>query len=192
MIPSEVACIILASGLSQRFGDTDKLSADLCGKPVISHVVDVAQKVGFGEIFLGSNLSTALGCTRVENDNPQAGQGYALRLGLRAARDAGWENCLVLLGDMPLVTASYVKKIVHKYKQKQSIISISESVRMPPVLFSLDAINRILSENHTQGARELFADLDHVTVEMTAESALDVDTPADLARVARIMKAREI
>lgn len=192
MNPSDVACIILASGLSRRYGGGDKLKADLCGKSVLSHVMDMASQVGFGEKFLVSNDASAAGFTQIRNDNPEAGQGYALRLGLRTAREAGWESCLILLGDMPVVKTTYLKKMILKYNKKQSIISVSESIRMPPALLSDGAANRILSEKPTDGARELFDSLDHITVEMDAESALDVDTPADLARVRDIMKAREI
>lgn len=192
MNPSDVACIILASGLSQRFGKADKLGADLCGKSVLSHVMEMADQVGFGEIFLVSNNADISRFTRIPNNSPEDGQGYALRLGLRTAKEAGWESCSIVLGDMPLVKTTYLESMILKCNKKQSVISIHESIRMPPALFSVEAVDRILSESTTDGARKLFDSIDHVTVELDAESALDVDTPADLARVQDIMRARDI
>jgi len=60
-----IACIVLASGLSERFGEPDKLSADLCGKPVLSYVLDTARAVGFGEIFCVSQTQSVDGMTRL-------------------------------------------------------------------------------------------------------------------------------
>lgn len=188
----DVACVILASGLSRRFGNADKLSAELCGKPVLSHVLETASRVGFGEIYVVTNRAVTCESIVIANENPEAGQGHALRLGLRAAQKSGWRNCLILLGDMPLVTDLYLKNMILKSNKKQSIVSISESIRMPPVLFLADAMEEILSQSSVQGARNLFDKFDPETVELMAEDALDVDTHEDLARVEQIMKARTI
>lgn len=192
MNPKDIACIILASGLSQRFGTQDKLEADLCGKPLVSHVIQMAKQVGFGEIFLVSNRSASENCVNVKNDNPEVGQGYALRLGLQAVRALGWEYSLVLLGDMPLVQAGYLKNMIRKNNKKQSSISWSESSRMPPALFFKDVMDEILRQKPLQGARDILDEFSLLTVDLPPECALDVDTPEDLPRVEKIMKARQI
>lgn len=192
MSAANIACVVLASGLSERFGAEDKLSADLCGKSVLSHVLKTASEVDFGEVFVVSQGQSALGYIRIENDKPELEQGHALRLGLAEARKSGWESCAIMLGDMPLVKPSYMKKLIKKYNNNQSIVSISESMRMPPAIFNAEAVDVILSQKTITGARGVFDLLQLVTLELDADTALDVDTPADLARVARIMKAREI
>lgn len=192
MNPADIACIILASGLSQRFGETDKLEADLCGKTILSHVIETAKQVGFGETYVVSNRSISDAHTLVKNGNPEAGQGHALRLGLETARKSYWEYCLILLGDMPLISSTYLKNMISKNIEKQSIISLCESIRMPPALFDREAIDKILSLEPSKGARDIFQKLNLQTVELLSEQALDVDTTEDLARVAKIMRARKI
>lgn len=195
MIAEKIACVVLASGLSSRFGEGDKLAADLCGHSMLSYVLRTAKAVGFGQVFCvvkQKAFQAGAGVTWIENDNPSAGQGHALRLGLRGARDLGWKNCVVMLGDMPLVSDAYLRNMISNYNKKQSIISISESYRLPPALFNSDAIDKILSQNSAMGARKIFDQLNLFTLPLDAEAALDVDTPADLARVENIMKARKI
>lgn len=184
-----MACVVLASGLSERFGSADKLSADLCGQSVLSHVLETANAAGFGEIFCVSKATASDELTWVENKYPQGGQGHALRLGLRAARESGWETCAVILGDMPLVSQAYLKKLIRKSNVNQSIISVSESIKMPPAIFNQDAIDMILSDTSSVGARILFEYLNLATVQLDTDSAQDVDTPEDLTRVTRMMKA---
>ena len=186
-----IACIVLASGLSERFGEPDKLSVDLCGKPVLSHVLDTAREVGFGEIFCVSQICCVDGVTCVKNDFPEYGQGHALKLGLVAARKSGWEVCTIMLGDMPLVTPSYLERLISKSHTNQCVVSLTGSIRQPPAIFNLTAIDLILSQEPVRGARDIFDRLNPVTLELEPDAARDVDTPADLASVARIMEARK-
>jgi len=188
---ANTACVVLASGLSERFGPPDKLAADLCGKSVLSRVLDIASGAGFGGIFLVSRIKAAGGISWVENKNPEAGQGHALRLGLSAAREKGWNKCAILLGDMPLVPVSHVKNLIEKSYNNQSVISFSESMRLPPAVFIAKDIDIILSQNSAFGARELFDRINPATVPLEKTAALDVDTPEDLARVVQIMEARK-
>jgi len=190
--PANVACVILASGLSERFGAADKLSADLCGKPVLAHVLDMAQAVGFGDIFCVSKAADIDSVELVKNDYPEYGQGHALRLGLAAVQKSGWEICVILLGDMPLVTSSYIKTLIGKIQENQCVVSSSESIRMPPAIFNAAAMDIILAQETALGARDLFDLLKPETLELDAFAAHDVDTPADLARVMQMMKARKI
>jgi len=182
----------LASGLSERFGELDKLSADVCGKPVLAHVLDTAGVVGFGDIFCVSKTGEVDGVTLVKNNHPEYGQGHALRLGLAAVRKSGWEICVILLGDMPLVTSSYIKTLIGKIQENQCVVSFSESIRMPPAIFNAAAMDIILSQETALGARDLFDLLKPEIIELDAFAAHDVDTPADLARVMQMMKARQI
>ncbi len=195
MTAKDIACVILASGLSRRFGEGDKLAADLCGHSLLSYVLRTAKAVGFGRIFCVVKpgvVTKEAGVTWIENNNSSAGQGHALRLGLRSARDLCWKNCAVMLGDMPLVSVVYLKNMISNYKKKQSVISTTESIRLPPAIFNSEAIDKILSQNSAIGARTIFDQLDFVTLPLNAEAAIDVDTPADLARVENLMKARTV
>jgi len=49
--PEDCALVILASGLSERFGKADKLMAEFRGKPLVQHAIDAADKLPFAERF---------------------------------------------------------------------------------------------------------------------------------------------
>lgn len=188
MTPADVACVVLASGSSQRFGKANKLEADLCGRPVLDHALDTVKAIGFGEIFIVSQGDCFADCGLVKNDRPERGQGYALRLGLQAAKSSGWKNVCVVLGDMPLVAVSHLKDLVDRMTLQQSVISQHDGQNMPPVGFHMKAINMVLAEKPESGGREVFDQFDFQTIRLSKEAALDVDTREDLARVAEIMK----
>jgi CTP:molybdopterin cytidylyltransferase MocA len=158
--------------------------------PVLSHVLNAAIGVDFGEIFVVSKTRVAEEISWVRNENPEFGQGHSLRLGLAAAQTSEWETCVVLLGDMPLISSSYINEFIQKSEFNQSIVSLNGSTRMPPALFTGEAIEMILSRKSALGARELFDVLDLITVKLDGHASRDVDTPEDLASVVRIMEAR--
>ena len=187
-----MACVVLASGLSERFGKTDKLCAELGGRPILSHVLDTAAELQFGELFCVSQTQGKEGVTWVTNENPKYGQGHALRLGLKAVQDSGWSSCILMLGDMPLVSARHLKKMIEKTEIKQMLVSICGTTRMPPALFKRPAIDMVLEESSAIGGQILFERLNPETVQLNPEDALDVDTPEDLVEVARILMSRKM
>lgn len=190
MRPRDLACVILASGLSERFGESDKLQSLLCGRPVLDYVLDTALALGFAEIYLVSQDAYFPGITSVKNDNPEKGQGHALRLGLAAMRAGGYENICILLGDMPLVEVSHIKSLIEQLTETHSVISTLGEQRMPPAAFERNAISKILAEDSTLGAKSVFKSLDLLTLPLTKVQALDVDTPEDLIRIEFEMRAR--
>lgn len=185
-----MACVVLASGLSERFGATDKLQADLRGKPLLQHTLDMVAAVAFGEVVLVSQSTLASGTTFVGNDNPEAGQGHALRLGIKAALEADWSHVMVVLGDMPLVTSAHIEAMIEAATPERALVSLAEGRRLPPVIFPKSAMKHILAQSSASGAKAIFDQLDPATLPMDPRSALDVDTPEDLARVAEMMKQR--
>jgi len=188
MKSADAACVVLASGLSQRFGETDKLMAELCGKPVLEHVLETVTFAGFGESFLVSQAKTQPGFSSVINTAPESGQGHALRLGIEAARDSGWDSIAIVLGDMPLITVSHLEMLIKELGAAQSVVSVFQGQMMPPAMFKGEAISLILADNSTIGARHLFRRLEPVCVTLKKEEA----TPVDLITVASIMEARKI
>lgn len=192
MKPSDIACIILASGISERFGEADKLSARLGDNTVLGTVIKTVESVQFGQVYVVSSNQKEGTFTWVKNNNPAKGQGHSLRLGLRRARDAGWENIVIALGDMPLVQSVNLVNLMAKVNIKQIVVSEYESVRMPPVYFGASVADKILARQSPIGAREIFNTLQPLTVPIDADSALDVDTPEDLDRVRNILAARKL
>ena len=91
---------------------------------------------------------------------------------------------------MPLVEPSHLWRMIEKIGGDHAVVSVVGDQKMPPAMFQGAAVTKILADRSSVGARTIFHRLNPVTVPFSAEAALDVDTPEDLARVAAIMKAR--
>ncbi|MDR2922516.1 MAG: nucleotidyltransferase family protein [Treponema sp.] len=84
--------ILLAAGLSSRFGGQNKLLAPFRGKPLARHTLDLVCGMGcFEKIFFvyadkaAASLADGLPVTVVYNPAPEKGQGESAWLGLMAA-----------------------------------------------------------------------------------------------------------
>jgi molybdenum cofactor cytidylyltransferase len=50
MRTERIAAVLLAAGMSTRFGEEDKLMADLRGKPVAAHTLETIASMAFAEL----------------------------------------------------------------------------------------------------------------------------------------------
>ena len=84
----DIALVILASGLSKRFGINNKLIASFKGKPLIQHIIDSCKPMNFGGRFaVIPSRSCALrdllldnDFTLIENDKPFLGRVHSIKL----------------------------------------------------------------------------------------------------------------
>ncbi len=185
MIEAErVALVLLAAGRSQRFGTADKLMAPYLGRPLGMHVVVALEAVPFCDrIAVVSETKLDLsGCGYrvVRNDDPAAGLGRSLRLGVEAACAGRAEAVLIALADMPRVTATHIHRLLDRAEGPDAIVASSDGVDpRPPALFGCNHLNALLKSEGDMGARELVKHGHHV-VTSPAELA-DIDTAEDLA-----------
>ena len=108
--------LVLASGLSRRFGPTDKLLAPLRGKPLVAHIAETIGALPFKrrvavcatDSEAVRTLFEAEGFDVVANPDPARGQASSLVLGLKALAAARPAAMLVCLGDMPFVSARHL------------------------------------------------------------------------------------
>ena len=104
---------VLAAGRGTRFGG-GKLEALCAGKPLGRWAVDAVAGAGLGPglIVTGpAGASFATGWTALINPQPEHGLGSSLAVAAQAALDGGAEALLVLLADMPLITADYLRTL---------------------------------------------------------------------------------
>lgn len=187
MIEAErVALVLLAAGRSERFGAQDKLMAPYLGRPLGMHVVVALEAVPFCEriaVTAGTALDLAgCGYRIIRNDDPSAGMGRSLRLGVEAACAGRAEAVLIALADMPRVTATHIYRLLDRAEGPDAIVASSDgTVPRPPALFGCDHFDALLGMHGDMGARELVRHGHHV-VTSPAELA-DVDTPEDLAKL---------
>ncbi|MEK9970486.1 MAG: NTP transferase domain-containing protein, partial [Ferrovibrio sp.] len=114
----KVATLILAAGLSSRFGDGHKLLAELDGKPVLRHVVEHAKASSANPLLLvtghrAEDVRAAAGpdITTVHNPSYAEGLASSLRAGL-SALPQGLDGVIVCLGDMPDVRPATFEALI--------------------------------------------------------------------------------
>ena len=176
---------VLAAGRATRFGG-DKLEAMCAGKPLGRWALDAVEAAGLkpGLIVTGpQGASFAEGWTRVLNPEPEAGLGSSLALAATLALTGGREALLVLLADMPLVTAAYLRAL--------AAAPAPAATRYPdghagvPVLLDRGLIGAAARLTGDRGAGPLLVEA--ALLDPPAGMLRDVDTAENLAKVERLL-----
>ena len=181
-----MACLVLASGLSQRFGEDNKLLADLKGQALLAYCLDTAQSVSFSQRFAltsddePAELARARGFEIIHNLTPEDGMGASLSFGVQRILDAGYDKACILLGDMPFVTASYIQKLIKSSNRSDITYSQNQGREMPPAIFRGGALRALVQLKGDKGAQSLdLSDFEIGHTELPDEMARDIDKPND-------------
>ncbi|MFN4095518.1 MAG: NTP transferase domain-containing protein [Sphingomonas sp.] len=187
MIRAErTALVLLAAGRSRRFGDVDKLTVPWLGRPLGLHVVVALEAVPFCT-RIGVVADTALdlascGYSVVTNDDPAAGLGRSLRLGVEVAQTSDPDAVVIALADMPRVTATQIYRLLDDADGSEAIVASSDGVvPRPPVLFGRAHFPALLAAQGDMGARDLVRRGHHIVV--PPAELIDIDTPEDLDKL---------
>lgn len=199
--------MVLAAGLGTRFagggGRGMKVLAPVDGRPLLGHVVACAAAAGLSPVIvvvgpeldadasIDATLAAPAGTDvrRVVNDRPEAGMGASLAVGLEALlADDGPAACVVLLGDQPGVDPDVVDAVTAAWRR--SGLPARAHYRdgaSHPVLLPRDLWAGLIAGAGAtdRGARPLLDTIEVVPVPVDGPAPLDVDEPADLARLDR-------
>ena len=191
-----IAAVVLAAGRSTRMGAANKLLADVGGRPMVRGVVEAALASKARPILVvtghqAPSVSTALGgldVTFVDNPDYAVGLSSSLKAGIRAV-PGDCEGALVLLGDMPRITAAHLDHLIAAFRAEPgSVISVPthDGRRGNPVLWPRAHFAQMLQLEGDAGAKRLLAA--HASevreVDLGTDAILaDVDTPQALAAV---------
>lgn len=181
-----VVLALLASGQSSRFGQADKLLADLDGMPVIHRAASACRNLTLTAKLCvtppGSRINLeALGFAHM--DNPDASEGMAASL-RRAAQWAQAQQAgalLVLLADMPFVTSGHLQAMLdlHAAQPGKPVFSCTPGGEpMPPALFPASQFHVLAGLTGDRGARHLAKDALMLTC--AASEMIDIDTEEEL------------
>ncbi len=184
----DVAGIILAAGSSTRMG-TNKLLMEFKGKPIIRHVAEAAclSKINSILVVTGPERHsvkaalTGLNVTFVHNENYMNGMAGSLKTGIACLSEKAL-GAIVLLGDMPLISAKTLNKIVESFKANQDSLAVIPSFdgkRGNPVLISRSLFEDVMKITGDKGARQLLDTLGNQAIELPLNDkgiSLDVDT----------------
>ena len=192
-----VGVVVLASGRATRFG-ANKLLEPLTGGTVLEGTlgcVPAGLPVCVVSCWPGvEELCEARCLSHVRPDGPD--QGDSVRAGVAFAAANGWDACVFLPGDQPLVgTGSVMGLLAASAAHRDACVRLSWRGRdASPVLFPARAYGALSRVRGDVGGASVLRgearDLPVVRVEATWPWELwDVDTPGDLARVRQLVEA---
>jgi len=189
-----IAALVLAAGRSSRMGGSNKMLTPVDGIPLALRATNAAlasraHSVTVVTGFDAENVEALVADPRVgivRNPDFAQGLGGSLRAGI-ASLPADSDGAVVLLADMPRISASHIDALIDAYASRNGIILPTYcGQRGNPVLWPRRWFTEMQGIQGDKGARELLgrhAD-DIVTLEMSDDAVLvDVDTPEDLERV---------
>ena len=181
--PGRVMLALLAAGQSRRFGDADKLSADVAGMPLALHAVAALRPIAFLNrvaIISGTSVDfTAHGYRLIANPAPEAGLSGSVRLAADAAQQMGATAVIMALADMPCITTAQVERLLSQAARPDDVIASTDGMRpSPPALFGAGQFAALGSLTGDEGARTLLRHARQIAAE--PGTLIDVDTPADL------------
>lgn len=179
-----IACI-LASGLSSRFGDQNKLLAKLNDKAIIKHVAQATISANFDRVYAVVNNDPALHKAVSEfkldliiNQRPEQGQSEAITLAAKQAIAVNAASMTIILGDMPFITIEHLTKLHAQTNSGRNVVSHNGKHSSPPVLFQSSLFESLTHLEGDHGALAILKTVTNVN-QLKANPALlrDIDTP---------------
>jgi molybdenum cofactor cytidylyltransferase len=199
--PAVIAVIVLAAGGSSRMGRS-KLLLEVEGESLLRRAARCAAEAAIGPaiVVLGAEAERArrelegLPCVAVEDSGlTSRGMNGSLAAGVRALPE-GVRGAVVLLADMPFVTAAHVRALAERHRATGAPLVVTRhgAALAPPVLYDEALLPELAAGGDGDGrGRELIrrhrerAEL----VDAPAAALEDVDLPADLSRVRARLRA---
>ncbi|WP_293844114.1 NTP transferase domain-containing protein [uncultured Parolsenella sp.] len=197
-----VGAAMLAAGHSVRYGK-NKLVEPLLGEPVVARAIDCVP-AGMPIVVVSATpevdaIADARGIERVRPDGfdedvgATLGQSASVRAAAAFARDAGWDACLFLPGDQPLVEHGSVTRMLGvSALRPEVLVRLSWRGRpASPVLFPSNFYEALSSVEGDAGGSSAVGEGDVcVSVEASLPWELwDIDTPDDLRRAREILES---
>jgi molybdenum cofactor guanylyltransferase len=200
-----VAAIVLAGGRAARFG-TDKLSVELDGEQLLERAIAAVARVAADVIVAGRSItrSTGVAVRSIEDRTPFAGPLAGLADALEVVRA---QRAIVIGGDMPAVVPEVLAAMLDRLVVGPHVEAVTlggprgaDGAPIPrqvlPLAIEVDAARAAARAATAAGERSLQRLLDRVlhaelpadawsVLDPDGKSLLDVDTVADLERMAR-------
>lgn len=212
-----VGCVIMASGLSRRFG-TNKLLADFCGQPMLCRAFDATATPGIAARIVVTRSEEVQALCRAQGVpvllHSLPGRNDTVRLGLSALLEQLPElsGCMFLPGDQPLLRRETVETMTERFCHEQpsptewqketerEIFRLGFRVRNDPspltgspVLFEKGLFQELLTLPQGMGGSVLLRKYPaHVhTVYIADRNELaDADTPEALAQLEALARQK--
>jgi molybdenum cofactor cytidylyltransferase len=184
--------VVLAAGSSSRMG-RNKLLLELGGETLVRRAVRQAVEAGLAPVVvvLGHEAErirqelAGLACLPVVNPEHLRGAGSSLRVGVREVGDVA--ALVLVLADMPFVSAAMLASLVERYRQggTQLVMSRYGDVEAPPHLFDRSLFGELLCGEDERCAKPVIRrHMAEAAVAAWPAAALqDIDVAADFEQV---------
>ena len=192
----EVGCVLLTAGGSRRLGRPKQL-VRYRGRPLLLNAIAAARGalphgplvVVIGAQALRLRLVVRRARCRarvVMNARWEQGLATSLRAGL-AALPATTRAALVLLVDQPLVDAPALERLLTAWRRRPGFPAAAryEGRSGVPAVLPRGQWRAVKAMRGDEGARALLRRSPAITLVDLPEAALDIDTPADAAKLER-------
>lgn len=190
-----IAGIILASGMSRRFGTDNKLLALVGGDVVVRRTLRPYLSAGLSRVIVvvgheAERVGAALADLPVQlvlNPEFAQGQSRALVQGVETLPPET-QAAVIGVGDQPLLTAESIEVLIDAYRSSHATIVVPRYAGLPgnPVLFDRRVFPELRAVTGDQGGRSVIRRHDDVVwVDIGVEPQLDIDTVDDLQRARR-------
>ena len=182
----EVAAVVLAAGSSTRMGQ-NKLLLSLQGETLAGRAVRAAADAGLAPIIvvLGHEAErvraalVALPC--------QTGKGTSLQVGIAAVAATPAGAAVVMLADMPFVTAAMLAQVAARHGETGAPMVVSRygEVTAPPILYDRALFAELLALPGQACGKEMVRRhrADAQLIPWPEAALADVDLPEDYRRL---------
>ena len=188
-----LAAVVLAAGLSSRFGARDKLLHPYRGRLLLEWTLRAVAAAGLVDcvVVIGPQeaekaaLVAAHGLRAIENPTPELGMAVSLGCGVRGVRGK-IDGIFICLGDMPAVTSAHLRQLAARFEALANdaiLAPTHQQQRGHPVLFGAAHRAALSTLEGDHGARALLATAGARLVLHDLQDAAvlrDIDTVADL------------
>lgn len=194
----KIGALVLAAGASRRFGEDNKLLAQVDGKALIDHVLDALSSARVAPVIVVTGwdadsiaqLVKSREVRLVHNASWDAGMGGSIAAGV-AALDADLPGALIVPGDMPLLTSGVVAALIDAFEKSDcnGVVypATQKGEQRNPVLWPRRFFAELEALAAAEGAKSLLQRLgssDRRAVVVEDERVfLDVDTQSELGAV---------
>jgi molybdenum cofactor cytidylyltransferase len=179
---TRIAAVILAAGTASRMG-ANKLLLPFDGTPMLNHAIDAAlySQVCRTVVVAGHNSAAIIRlCSEytthiAHNPDYIGGMASSIRVGIDAL-PADIDAALIMLGDMPYVTAMEIDRLIEAHRAAPASICVPQYCgrRGNPLLWPRRFFPALQQLEGDAGARSLLTDFaEHVQL-------VDFDSPAVL------------
>jgi len=188
-----VAAVVLAAGRSSRMG-SNKLLAPVAGRPLVRHAVEAAAKSAASATYVVTGndakgveaVLADLPVILVNNPDYATGLSSSLKRAVRAL-PASFDAAVVMLGDMPGVTASLIDRLIAAFDPAEGrgiCVATWRGKRGNPVLWAKRFFPDMDALEGDVGAKHLMTQYSESLCEVEADDdgpLIDIDTPEALA-----------